>query len=495
MKTRTFRFRTFLAGFASLSFLAVPSHAQTTAPPAPDDATPAAPTPPSNPPAPTDTVAPAPAPSDGAPPTTPGSVTPPATAPNTPPVAPDPAAPSAGADAAAEAEAAALEQQFADKAVDDDDDVSLDVYGFADFGYSHSFSDFSAGAPYDSFAVGNLNIYLASKLGDSWQSLAEVRFSYLPHGYGNLFIPGSTRTDTTVGDYTDIGRPTRWGGIMIERAYLEYLAHPLFNIRAGHFLTPYGIWNVDHGSPVILGTRAPYIVAESLLPESQTGLEIYGTYHLDPVKLGYHLTLSNGRGPVDTYQDFNHNKAVGGRLYARADTPAGSFTLGASGYMGRYTDRQPQFVPGQNFSWPIVRDYNERSLAGDLKWEFAGLLLQSEAIVNDVVYDEQRPPDTLVLEGPPGFLPDYRALGGYALAGYRFEFGGIMPFIGGEFYETGSPSGLDSTAVFGGLNVRPTARVVLKAQYTYSWFFPDTPNPALENAHYNSIELQAAWSF
>jgi hypothetical protein len=494
--TRTFRFQGLLAGFASVALLAAPSHAQTAPPAAPGEATPTAPTPPSTPPAPTDTVAPTPAPSESPPPPAAGSVTPPPTDVNTMPAAPSgPAAPTADADAAAQAEVAALEQQFADKAVDDDDGVSLDLYGFADFGYAHSFTDFGVSAPYDSFAIGNLNIYLASKLGDSWQSLAEVRFSYLPHGTtpGGLFSQ-SERTDTTVSDYTDIGRPTRWGGIMIERAYLEYLAHPLLNVRAGHFLTPYGIWNVDHGSPVIIGTRAPYMVGESLLPESQTGLEIYGTYHLDPVKLGYHLTLSNGRGPIDTYQDFNNNKAVGGRLFARADTPAGSFTLGLSGYMGRYTDRVQQFVNG-TFSYPKVLDYNERSLAADLKWELAGLVVQGEAAVNDVVYDEQRPVDPLVLQGPPGFLPDYRRFGAYALAGYRFEFGGIMPFVGIEAHETGVPLGFDSAAFFGGLNVRPTARVVLKAQYTYAWFDPNIPNPVLENAHYSSLELQAAWSF
>jgi hypothetical protein len=505
MTTRTFRFHTLLAGVASVSFLASTSHAQPA--PAPGAAPPtAAPTVPTNPTAPAVTPTPAPAPAEIAPPTAGGSVTPPPAATTTTPAAtvtapavadgPSPAA--ADADAAAQAEAVALEQQFADKAVDDDDGASVDLYGFADFGVGYSFSDFHAGAPYDSFSIGNLNLYLASKLGDSWQSLAEVRFSYLPHG-NTPFALGSTRTDTTVSDYTDIGRPTRWGGIMIERAYLEYLAHPLLNIRAGHFLTPYGIWNVDHGSPVIIGTRPPFIVAENVLPKSQTGLEIYGTYHLDPVKLGYHLTLSNGRGPVDTYQDFNNNKAVGGRLFARADTPAGSFTLGVSGYTGRYTDRTQQFVPGSALSWPIVVDYNERSLAADLKWEWSGLLLQSELLMNDVVYDEQRRVDPFVTAGPPGFLPDYRRYGGYALLGYRFEFGGIMPFVGGEFYETGAIdpglAGIDSAAFLGGLNVRPTARVVLKAQYTYSWFFPETPNPFLEDSHYNSIDLQASWSF
>jgi hypothetical protein len=309
-----------------------------------------------------------------------------------------------------------------------------------------------------------------------------------------------SRTNTTAADYTDLGRSVQWGGIIIERAYLEYLAHPLANIRVGHFLTPYGIWNVDHGSPVIIGVRRPFIIGEALLPMSQTGVEIYGSHHFDPVEVGYHLTLSNGRGPIDTYQDLNHNKAIGGRLFARADTAtAGTLTLGTSAYRGRYTDRTQQFVVDAKGQFQqtstITLDYNELSLAADLKWELAGMLVQSEAIVNDVVYDRQRPTD-LVFSGPPGFQPDYRRIGVYGLAGYRFAFLGTMPFAGAEYYDS-SKSGFHngkSAAFWGGLNVRPTARVVLKAQYTYSWF-PGTPKGVADGSHFSAIDLQAAWSF
>lgn len=486
------RYRSFAVGLTSLSLLAlVPSVAvaESAAPPdtpaasaaQPADADPSA--------APYTANAPS-----GSPATAPANAGAPAVAP-----AASSTADATAADAAADAEAAAIEQQVAENSTTSND-FKVDLYGFADFTYGIAVKPFAYTLPYNSFAVGNLNLYLASSLGDNWKSLAEVRFSYLPHGASQFDASGNvTRTDTTVQDYTDLGRPARWGGIMIQRAYLEYDAHPLFNVRAGHFLTPYGIWNVDHGTPVIIGVRRPFIIGEALLPQSQTGLEIYGTHHFDPVLVGYHLTLSNGRGPIDTYQDLNNNKAIGGRLFARADTSAGAFTLGASGYKGRYTDRTQKWAPDATGSFvpsfPVTQDYNELSLAGDLKWELGGAVVQGEVIMNDVVYDEERPTDLFPVPGAPGFVPDHRRVGFYGLGGYRFGFLGTMPFAGAEYYYAGpSALGSKSAAFFGGLNVRPTARVVLKAQYTYSWF-PDPLAPLPENSHYNSVDLQAAWSF
>jgi hypothetical protein len=401
--------------------------------------------------------------------------------------------------AAAEAEALAIEQQFARETAGSDE-YKLDLYGFADFTYGLSVKRWAFGPPNDSFAIGNLNVYLAANLGDSWKSLVEVRFTYLPHGSTPTSPTAEeVRADTTSKDYADMNRPVRPGGIIIERAHLEYEIHPLLNVRGGHFLTPYGIWNVDHGTPVIIGVRRPYIVGEGLLPASQTGLELYGTRIFDPVKVGYHLTLSNGRGPIDTYQDLNKNKAIGGRLFARADTPAGGFTLGASGYSGRYSDKVQVFTldaEGRvSVTYPVTADYRELSLATDLKWELEGFLLQGEAIMNDVVYDEPRPPDAFAIGGPPGFVPDHRRVGVYGLTGYRFEFGGIMPFAGLEYYDTGRTDAFsEAVAVWGGINSRPTPRVVLKAQYMYSWFLGD-PARLPENSHYNGVDFQVAWSF
>jgi len=481
MRTRTLRPR-LLSGLVGASLLALAPFAQA------QDA------------APTEAAAPAPAAPAAEP--TPAAPAPAAAAPAAPAAAlaaPAPA-PDAAATAATDAEAAALAQQITEGSSTGNDDYKLDIYGSADFTYGLAVKKFVFGPPNDSFAVGNFNLYLSSNLGDKWKTLGEVRFTYLPHGSVNTNSMGQTsRADTTSGDYTDLGRPVQPGGIIIERAYLEYSAHPLLNIRGGHFLTPYGIWNVDHGSPVIIGVRRPFIIGEQLLPESQTGLEIYGTHHFDPVLVGYHLTVSNGRGPISTYQDLNRNKALGGRLYAHADTAAGGFTLGTSFYSGRYTDKGQQYAFDADGALtvvhPITSDYKELSLGADLKWEAGGFLLQSEAIMNDVVYQGLRPADPFATSGPPGLVPDYRRVGVYGLTGYRFPLLGIMPFAGGEYYDTGKTGAFSQSAAFwGGINMRPTPRVVLKAQYTYSWFPGDQPGLP-KDAHYNSIDMQAAWSF
>jgi hypothetical protein len=118
--------------------------------------------------------------------------------------------------------------------------------------------------------------------------------------------------------------------------------------------------------------------------------------------------------------------------------------------------------------------------------------VQSEAILNDVSYaDAHRPSDPAFTGGPPGFSPDHRRFGVYGLVGYRTSFLGLMPFGGGEYYDPGLYVFNQSAVGFwGGLNCRPTPRVVLKAQFTHAFFPDDTSLGAL-----NILDLQAAWSF
>jgi hypothetical protein len=445
-------------------------------------------------------TAPAPTPGNEAPrpPTDPAAGSIPAAAPGgEAPGATTPAVPSKGdaeAEAAAMAAVATAEQA-------ESDGYKLNLYGFSDVTYTTYIDKGSFGYPVGTFWLGNLNLYAGADLGDNWRTLTEVRFSYLPNGTvpsAQAFSPTPPApTDTTVPDYTDLGRPVRWGGVIIERAYVERTFLSWLTVRAGQFLTPFGIWNVDHGTPVIIGVRRPFIIGEGLLPRSQTGLEAFGGGLAGPVEVGYHLTLSNGRGPTDTYRDMDGNKAIGWRLWARHRADAlGTLALGFSGYRGKFTNaNQVTMVNAQGeFSTVLqpILQYDELSLAADVKWERGGALFQSEFVMNDVAYSDATRPLAPVFTGPPGFAPDNRRWGLYALTGYRLSFFGIMPWIGGEYYNVGT-QGFDAAAIWGGLNIRPTPRVVLKAQVTRS-FFVDVP-PGLNFKGMLIADFQVAWSF
>lgn len=419
-----------------------------------------------------------------------------------PAVAGDAAAGDPEGDATPDAEVAALIAK-ASESSSGTEKRGIDVYGFADFTYTHILTSKSVFQyPYESFAVGHLNVYAGSELGDDWRWLSEVRFMYLPDGATSAqspFDPNPVRNDTRVQDYTDFYRPVKWGGISVERVHIEHMFHPLLTLRFGNFLTPYGIWNVDHGSPVIVPVTRPYPIGTELFPQHQTGIEAYGAWTQDSTQLGYHLTLSNGRGPIDTYQDLDHNKAIGGRLFLRQDTPIGTFTLGGSAYRGDYSDRAKQTLPDASgnlvSSYSVVQQYRELSLAADLKWEWQGLLVQAEILTNGAAYSTgHRTVDQLgqlSFPGPPGLGADYSRTGYYALLGYRTPFWGIMPYVFAEGTREGN-TGVTSQAVRGGLNIRYTPQVVVKAEFFHVWF-SEAPEVFFQPG--NQLILQLAWSF
>jgi hypothetical protein len=320
---------------------------------------------------------------------------------------------------------------------------------------------------------------------------------YAPHGSWLAADAFETRTsergDTNVLDGSDLNHPIRWGGIAIQRIWLEYSVDSYLTLRAGQWLTPYGIWNVDHGSPTIVGVYKPYIINQDWFPERQTGIEAYGHVYVGDIRFGYHLTLSNGRGPIDSYRDLDNSKGVGGRLYLTNDTLLGTIAVGFSTYRGKYTDRPGNGVAIEDGRL-VVRDppterYEEVAYAADLKWEWEGLLLQGEAITRDVRYaDAYRPLAIALPPAPAGLQPDTREGGVYALLGYRTPWLNIMPFVLVQYVNLNT----DAHEYSFGLNARPSPRVTLKAEYKYI-IIRDVQG--LELGDLDFLGLQLAWNF
>jgi hypothetical protein len=337
-------------------------------------------------------------------------------------------------------------------------DDKLNIYGFADFAFwgvhwSRELPYFPQNAK--TFGVGNLNIYLARNLTERARALAEVRFTFLPNGSQN---PDGSFVDSTAYDPYNYGRPVQIGSIVIERVYAEYDLQPNLTLRAGHWLTPYGIWNVDHGSPVIIGADRPYIIGEKFFPEHQTGLHLFGTHHHDGFKLEGHLTASNGRGGSEAQIDIDGKLAFGGRLHI--ETPWG-LKVGGSYYRGRYTGFPASpTVPGDT--------YLEAAYGGDVQFDRGGIHLQGEAILRERHY-----PIGQRTQLASGFAPDARDFGFYALASYRFDrFWSVTPYYLHEGYWPADHTFFErlNFADTVGLNFRPSPNLVLKAYYAYVTF-------------------------
>jgi hypothetical protein len=362
-------------------------------------------------------------------------------------------------------------------------DDKINIYGFADFAYTYNHwtkkTDFLPDTR--SFGIGNFNVYLAKNLSPRWRALGEVRYMYVPNGSTNA--DGTTMV-TTATDPANFRRPIEWGSITLERAYIEYDVAPQLTVRAGHWLTPYGIWNTDHGSPVIVGPFRPYVIGEGLIPEHQTGLDLFGSVTEGSYRIGYHATVSNGRSQTEATVDTDTRVAFGGRLELEAPL-AGTFKIGASAYHGRYTSaRTSLMAPPETF--------DETSLGGDAQWDHGALHVQGEIMYRKKNYVDGFRPMTVF--GTPQI--DGYDLGYYGLISYRFtSYWNVTPFA---FVEQYRPLVLglfgDLNAFNVGLNFRPTPTVVLKIGTAYAAPLRVSKSLVGDNAVY-VVEPQIAWVF
>jgi opacity protein-like surface antigen len=391
-------------------------------------------------------------------------------------------------------------------ALQSDEDAPIQIYGFADFSYRQLFGGKST--PYamflnrePSFFVGNANIYFSSKLSSRWRSLMEVRFTYLPNGTPVLSMQTASapRIDNQQEDYTDFARPRPVGGIMLERVQLEYTVNSYLAFTLGQWLSPYGIWVVDHGSPVIIGVFRPFIIGSQLIPERQIGVMASGEVPIgDDTLVSYALGLSNGRSDFVAYEDLDGNKAVTARVALITRELLGDLQIGATFYRGRDTTGENHISTSADSMTSYLRvasQYDEVTYACDVRWLYEGLHLQTEWLLNDRRYTATGRPRSF----GGGLSPDRRNWGGYGMLGYRTPWLTLMPYVKAEYSPepTAQALGFASKIVIysAGLNVRPVAKVVFKAEYDYGHFTGNDVLPTLAGQKISTFNLQAAWAF
>lgn len=316
------------------------------------------------------------------------------------------------------------------------------------------------------FVLGNFNLYLDAQVDDVWSAFAEVRFTNLPNGAdtpGSPFTP-YVRQSTAVFDVTSASggwQQVRWGAIILERAYIQWDRYQKLSLRVGQFLTPFGIWNVDHGTPTLIALALPQFVALELFPARQVGVEVFGSAPAGGWLLGYSATVSNGRttGQLDP----TTGKMLGGRLFARRVVPT-AMTFGTSFVTGRFVDqhRALTFSPLGSRRWQ-VSSFEETLLGVDASIDAGAWRLRSEVLLRWLTIDEAPPPNFII-----GAFETSLAYDGYLLAAYQLPWAGLEPFAYLEYLHFPINAGDDVLFPSLGMNVHFTTAVKLKVQYTFA---------------------------
>lgn len=361
------------------------------------------------------------------------------------------------------------------------------IYGFFDlnlFSFVYDESNAQNGIIIDSmsFIMSRLNLYFHSQMTETLGALVEIRFTFLPNGHetsfeDELFGKEYERVDTRVLDpFTS--EEYNLGGLMIERAHLTWKPHDAFGVIAGRFLTPFGIWNVNHGSPVLLPIRTPYFMVRSFMPPAQTGLQVFGRFFpADRFYLNYAVTVSNGRGATEATYDLDDNKALGLRLRASYEGDDVTTTVGGYLFWGTVREVHKRIETYEPFHIEVedTARYSELIGSADLQLRIFGFRLEAEYIQGMVQYSERplRVYPVVAVESPLGeHQPDYVKWAFFGLVGYEFAFGtsagnmSITPYFAGE-YNVGDDTFPDTNMYIlrGGLNFRPSPFVALKAEF------------------------------
>lgn len=380
---------------------------------------------------------------------------------------------------------------------DDNVDVEQEtfrVYGFMDMGLQKNWANEASliSALFDTnaltFATGNINLYFDFNPDPDWRGLAEIRFTMAPLGEIESFggIAGDfERVSTEQYDpHASVINAPMWGGYsVIERAWIEWKRFQQMRVRVGNFFTPFGIWNVDHGSPTLISIAMPQMVQQKFFPLRQTGLQFLGSTFKGDWELAYRAWLTNGRTEQNPL-DFSDSKAFGGRLFARKDGGDLRAQFGASYHHGTVENKVVDITSAPPISETIEFNndstwaYTENIIGVDVSLDIGDTRIRSEGVARSKVYDEGKRQDVGISSPIPGGQEaNAWSFASYLLVAHQLPWWGLEPYLYAEVLQQhwGLPDGLISPSV--GLNIRFSPVAQFKFQASRGYFFDWLDDP------------------
>jgi hypothetical protein len=272
--------------------------------------------------------------------------------------------------------------------------------------------------------------------------------------------------------------------LFIERAHSEYTFSELLRVAWGLYLNPFGIWNLDHGSPTLIGLTLPTFISAQMIPTRLLGVRAYGAYIAGHAEVGYSLHVSNGRSPLDF--DLTEDKALGARLHYAHDLDAGRLVLGTSGYVGTYVDAEKvinpvnasSFAGSDLYTTRTTVEFTEKILGFDAALDLGMLRVRSEGVMRWVTYEGDKAERIVTADGSVQYLPNRLEWSVYTLASLRTPFH-LEPYVEAELAKKSftlprwaAPSrstGANYSSLFlsVGLNVQITAYWLVKSQLVW----------------------------
>ena len=238
---------------------------------------------------------------------------------------------------------------------------SLSINGFADIQYDANWGHLDEGGNQDTnnYALGDLDLFLASQIAEKLSFLAENVFEFEEDGSVNVDV---------------------------ERLLLKYDYADWLRAAAGRGHTALGYWNhhFHHGSWMQTTVERPLLFAfedeGGILPVHFVGLELSGNLDLGGSSLFYSAALANGRGDITDFvqnvEDQNQSKAFTSMVTLHP-TGVEELGFGASAYI----DRIPR-NPGQPGRDEVIDEgiFGGHFNYTEYPWE---LLVEGQAIHHD----------------------------------------------------------------------------------------------------------------
>jgi len=175
-------------------------------------------------------------------------------------------------------------------------DSSVKVRGYASVEYGINDQQ----AQNSGFRLHHFSLLFSKAIQKDWQLFSEIEFEDAPFIEAIHANPNNNGTSTVQGKF------------LIEQMYIKYHPSVRWDISAGRFLTPFGIWNVYHYAPYVPTQRRPLMI-RSLFPVFSDGLKLRYASNPDFGLIDSQFYITNGAGNPGRL-DRNVSKAVGGKI-------------------------------------------------------------------------------------------------------------------------------------------------------------------------------------